>query len=67
MVFCEGYQRNAHEVENLYGKGLCERCYQSQYRAAHLLELQAYQASYRADPAYTTMHRLYMRDYRKRH
>ena len=67
MKKCEGYGIPAHDVDCLYGRGpLCESCYMKKYRAEHVTELQEYQKEYRADPAYTKVARLYMRDYRKR-
>ena len=62
---CEGYKRAPHN-EPIYAKGLCQVCYMRKYQAEHLTELQEYQKEYRADPAYTKVARLYMRDYRKR-
>jgi hypothetical protein len=64
---CEGYNRAAHEVPSLYGRGpLCESCYMRKYRAEHVIELQKYQREYRADSAYGKAARIYMREYRKR-
>lgn len=63
---CEGFERSEHEVDRLYAKGFCVRCYQRKYRSDHHTEIAKYQAEYCADSAYKLMRCEYMKIYRKR-
>ena len=67
---CTGYKRAAHDVNRIHGHNLCDSCYLRRYREEHAAAIikyqKEYQESYRADTAYKTTARLYMRDYRKK-
>jgi len=61
---CKGYNRRPHEADH-YALGLCRQCYMAQYREEHLIELRAYQYTYKHDDAFRAVNRLYMAQYRQ--
>lgn len=63
---CEGYSTNAHKVNRLHAKNLCDSCYLKKWRAEHKEEVIKYQKEYRADPGYKDFNRLYVASYRER-
>jgi hypothetical protein len=65
-MICQGSDiQSPHDVDRLYAKGLCQRCYMHNYYQEHIVELRAYRKAYRADPCYRELNKVYSANYRK--